>query len=584
MKLNARVPQHDARPPEAQAEAPRFFSGITGRLIFVFASLSLLPLVAALFSAVSTQRVEQPLAEAIDLSREFAELTPPAKALSNMLFSEVLVDGEPAAGISRARADTLLQQLDALAPRLDEAVRRFGDNVPSDVRAAFERQSFVATAEAVRDHTLMAVTALEVRADVVGRIARKQVVVADVVASLEAVTLPADVDTAPTTIDPMLADIRAGIRELDTLVAGLTIANSVDRLDTAATDYAAALRDMILSVAHIPDPALRQTLGGQMQTLFEVGAANSGDNVFEHVRTAALAGDELREARLALQGLRESINDRLGVIEESNGRVVRELVVSANDALSDSQSAMVLAAIISILVVLAVAYRYVYGDLLRRFRTLTDSTQAICRGDLDTPIVREGSDELGRIAMALEIMRQNAQQSASGEQALMERTRDLEQANAELDKFAYVASHDLRAPLRAVRNLVGFLEEDLINTIPDESVRHLEMISQRLDRLDGLLSSLLDYSRIGRQRQPLERVDLAKCIEACMDVVPTSGFQVVVSGEQNTVFTYATPLQLILRNLIDNACKHHDQETGLVTVHIVQSADTLELEVQDDGP
>jgi signal transduction histidine kinase len=76
--------------------------------------------------------------------------------------------------------------------------------------------------------------------------------------------------------------------------------------------------------------------------------------------------------------------------------------------------------------------------------------------------------------------------------------RDLEYKNKELDEFAYIASHDLKAPLRAIENLSSCLEEDLEDKLTDRDRKYLGLLRNRVWRMDKLLDDLLEYSRVGR--------------------------------------------------------------------------------------
>ena len=177
------------------------------------------------------------------------------------------------------------------------------------------------------------------------------------------------------------------------------------------------------------------------------------------------------------------------------------------------------------------------------------------------------------------------------EERVHARTAELERSNAELDQFAYVASHDLKAPLRAVSSLATWLEEDAGDVLPDASKKHLEKLHGRIERMNQLLDDLLTYSRADRKGGAAEEVDLETLVAEIMGlfVVP-KGFSVRVSGEVTTVYTSKVALETVLRNLIGNAIKHHDREDGVVEVGArVQEVEggagrKLEFQVSDDGP
>lgn len=172
------------------------------------------------------------------------------------------------------------------------------------------------------------------------------------------------------------------------------------------------------------------------------------------------------------------------------------------------------------------------------------------------------------------------------EQRVLERTAELERSNRELDQFAYVASHDLKAPLRAIDNLSAWIEEDAGDHLPPQSRGHLEKLRGRVQRMERLLDDLLAYSRAGRIQHQPEVVELDTLVRSLADMqgVPP-GFRLVCTNQDvSTVRTLRTPLEMVLRNLIGNAIKHHHRGDGVVSVDVQRSGDRLEFVVADDGP
>jgi signal transduction histidine kinase len=172
------------------------------------------------------------------------------------------------------------------------------------------------------------------------------------------------------------------------------------------------------------------------------------------------------------------------------------------------------------------------------------------------------------------------------EQRVEERTADLERSNRELDQFAYVASHDLRAPLRAIALLTRWIQEDAFDLLPTASQAHLTKLQQRIQRMDTLLSDLLAYSRAGRQRHPPERVESAVLVKQIVDLLGLPAYFTVTMQEPMPVlYTEQVALAMVLRNLIGNAFKHHHRpDGGQVLVTAREEAEWVEFVVTDDGP
>ena len=163
----------------------------------------------------------------------------------------------------------------------------------------------------------------------------------------------------------------------------------------------------------------------------------------------------------------------------------------------------------------------------------------------------------------------------------------LEKSNDELDHFAYVASHDLKAPLRVIENVSHWLEDDLGEKLDAESKENLTLLRSRVKRMDALLNDLLAYSRIGRKLDDnytefISGEELIKDISLLVD--KPDSFSIVAS-EQFLVLNFnKMPLRLILLNLVSNAIKHHDKDIGLVEISVDEQPEHYLISVKDDGP
>lgn len=171
------------------------------------------------------------------------------------------------------------------------------------------------------------------------------------------------------------------------------------------------------------------------------------------------------------------------------------------------------------------------------------------------------------------------------EETLENYAGELERSNTELDRFAYVASHDLKAPLRGIDNLAQWIEEDIGETLPEASRKHLSQLKTRVHRMNSLLDDLLHYSRAGRVTGELEFVDTRALVEGIVELLaPPEGFRIRISDQLPSITTYRIPLEQCLRNLINNAIKHHDRPDGTITIRGEFHGGETVFVVEDDGP
>ena len=170
-------------------------------------------------------------------------------------------------------------------------------------------------------------------------------------------------------------------------------------------------------------------------------------------------------------------------------------------------------------------------------------------------------------------------------QTLAKTTSSLRKRNLELDQFAYVVSHDLKAPLRAIANLSSWIEEDLSDSMTEDTLHQMNLLRGRVHRMEALIEGLLQYSRIGRMQLASETVKIEELLAEIIDsLAPPSGLEVKVEPGMPTFVTERLPLQQVFANLISNAIKHNRCESGYVKISVKELEDFYEFFVTDNGP
>ncbi|MBC8078552.1 MAG: PAS domain S-box protein, partial [Chloroflexales bacterium] len=161
----------------------------------------------------------------------------------------------------------------------------------------------------------------------------------------------------------------------------------------------------------------------------------------------------------------------------------------------------------------------------------------------------------------------------------------LEQRNRELDQFAYVTSHDLKAPLRGIANLSQWIEEDIGENATDEVHHQMELLRGRVHRMEALIDGILQYSRVGRVRGAIEPVLVGDLLDDVVDLLaPPAPFCIEVAPDMPTVEADKVLLGQVFANLIGNAIKHHNRADGQVWVEWRDTGPLVEFSVRDDGP
>lgn len=236
-----------------------------------------------------------------------------------------------------------------------------------------------------------------------------------------------------------------------------------------------------------------------------------------------------------------------------------------------------MATLMGALVIAAVVFAYFLQGLISGpILALAGKAQEISsNADYSIRVRKPGSDEIGILYDGFNDMLAQIQR----------RQEELERSNRDLDQFAYVASHDLKAPLRAIATLSGWLEEEIADRLSAEGKEQMRLLRGRVQRMDALIEGILRYSRAGRSDSRGEPVDVGELLREVIELLaPPRGFEIRIGSEMPQLFTRRLRLSQVFSNLIDNAIKYHDRADGRVEITAEQQDGCYEFAVADDGP
>ncbi|MBI5256251.1 MAG: PAS domain-containing sensor histidine kinase [Burkholderiales bacterium] len=230
-------------------------------------------------------------------------------------------------------------------------------------------------------------------------------------------------------------------------------------------------------------------------------------------------------------------------------------------------------------------YRGAHAALMAGYRQ-TGEARMMGRGRDLTALHADGSELPVEIGLSRVRWQRRAMTLAAVSDISVRKRLELElrQANANLQEFTYVASHDLRSPLRGIADLVEWINADLAEP-PPEVRRNLDRVSQRIVRMERLIDDLLSYARAGRAATEFTPVDIGSLVREILEMQPLpAGFEVTLSMKAAPFLATRTPLETVLRNLLSNAVKHHDRSAAHLRVTAVEDDSYCEVCVIDDGP
>ncbi|MGN6578572.1 MAG: PAS domain-containing sensor histidine kinase [Bordetella sp.] len=161
---------------------------------------------------------------------------------------------------------------------------------------------------------------------------------------------------------------------------------------------------------------------------------------------------------------------------------------------------------------------------------------------------------------------------------------ELTRANEELTSFAYVVSHDLKAPLRGISVLADWIVSDYAERLDDQGHQHLHQLSARVARMGALIDGILEYSRVQRSREATERIDTVALIREIIDsLAPAPHIAIWVDPRLPALTADRTRMHQLFQNLLANAIQYCDKERGDIRVQYRREADEPVFSVSDNG-
>ena len=179
-----------------------------------------------------------------------------------------------------------------------------------------------------------------------------------------------------------------------------------------------------------------------------------------------------------------------------------------------------------------------------------------------------------------------AEADATAKSRLIARANEeLTRANQDLEAFASVISHDLRSPLRRLRSFANAAASAVGEGRKESALAGIDEVLEQARRMASMLNGLLEYSRIGRKDEAVEDVDTQALVEEIIaSIEHPASLEIVVEGGWPLLASVRQPIDIVLRNLIDNAVRHHDRCSGTIRVASEAITDSWVFSVTDDGP
>jgi signal transduction histidine kinase len=271
----------------------------------------------------------------------------------------------------------------------------------------------------------------------------------------------------------------------------------------------------------------------------------------------------------------DAVRETAATIDDAIGLHIRISAADAQKSASDSTQFVIVASLIGIAISLAVAIAVTLGISvpLRRLRT---ASNRIAAGEVVEPGYTNRRDEIGSLSRAMTTMVRSLNKQAA----------ELKRSNADLEQFAYVASHDLQEPLRMVSGFTGLLKRRYGGKLDADADEYIEFAVSGANRMQSLINDLLSYSRVGREEVAAKAVDTQAALDQALANLQTAiedRSAMVSCGQLPTVWANHGMLVRLFQNLIANALKFCKADRPIVRIEAEARGGDWVFSVADNG-
>ena len=214
----------------------------------------------------------------------------------------------------------------------------------------------------------------------------------------------------------------------------------------------------------------------------------------------------------------------------------------------------------------------------------TETLNATTRGNVNELLILDAGLIIA-VAAGLLISARESKKRKLAEGALSKSAAQLEAANRELSDFAYIVSHDLKAPLRGIRQLSGWISNDYVEILGEDGQKKLDLLIDQSEHMHNLIDGILQYSKVGGVDAVEQRVDLNQLVQETIELLaPPKNIRISVLNELPTIVGVRTQFEQVFQNLLSNAMKYMDKAEGFIKIDCVEEEDEWQFSIADNGP
>ncbi len=283
---------------------------------------------------------------------------------------------------------------------------------------------------------------------------------------------------------------------------------------------------------------------------------------------------ELFETKLKME-VGKKLNDHIHKLflyfDNYEYQVRKDRRVALQKSLKNTGIITLTLTLVSVVIALLAGF-YFIRTITQRISKMVNLAEHISKGDFKK-MEDTKQDELNRLSVSLNDM----------SETLEKNFKELKKKNSELDQFAYVVSHDLKAPLRGIANIISWIEEDHEQELTPDVKHNLVLIKGRATRLENMINGLLEYAKVGKIKKGYEAVDVTDLVLETVELLVPKHFKVEITSAMPVIVTERLHIEQVFSNLISNAVKYNHNPKPVIIISATELHDAYQFTVSDNG-
>lgn len=374
-----------------------------------------------------------------------------------------------------------------------------------------------------------------------------------------------------------------GLDNLTITVSLITSINDKIEIEKQRENFLSSIRGISSQAASIQDKKSKKLISEKIYNIYT--SATQEENPFS-LKTTALTLKQSTQKNAIV------ILKKIDKLNRLSNTIYKEINQNNSELMRGYASTLTFGFTYSILSLLLLSWvywhTYVYIIKKKISHPLSEATSAIANIGRNIRVNTQfdtSTQELSDIKNSIKVFLHNAQVLLSQEEKLKAQNRELSESNDKLQTFTRVSSHDLKSPLRGIQLLCDMIDESINEKNLGAAKSDLAKMKTRISRMDKLLDSLLQYTKSTTISKGIKIENFRSFIFIQYELLNlSSSYRLQINCDIEEITIQETELSLVIRNLLDNAIKHHDQNQGTFEITTTIEDSQLKIVITDDGP